>query len=246
MQKEKDLVSSGLANFIYTTLKKEILTLSLVPGQGLQESMVCRRFKASRTPVHTALLRLSDEHLLDIVPYKEDRVSKLSVKSIRQTIYMRSVLESQVIKDFVDVADDMALEDCYHQLRRQDILLGSKDFTAETFFALDSAFHKFWFDKLLCSDLWDLIQKSEACYTRFRMMDIVEAHDYFSILDEHKQLVSLIENKDKENISELVTYHLLGGFRRLGEELATKYVSYFEDPDNLEEFAIWVGKIQRP
>ena len=45
--------------FAYETLRDEILTLALVPGQLLDETTLAERFGMSRSPVREALIRLA-------------------------------------------------------------------------------------------------------------------------------------------------------------------------------------------
>ncbi len=46
------------SQIIYQILKKEILDLTLKPGQSISEHEICNRFSVSRTPVRTVLQRL--------------------------------------------------------------------------------------------------------------------------------------------------------------------------------------------
>jgi DNA-binding GntR family transcriptional regulator len=72
------------SNFIYRTLKGEILNLAIAPGTVISENEVCECFSVSRTPVRSAFLRLSGAKLIKIVPYKETRVTRVpSSTSIR-------------------------------------------------------------------------------------------------------------------------------------------------------------------
>ena len=49
---------------VYDTLRAEILTLELKPGQLLDEQTLAERFDMSRSPVREALIRLAGEELV--------------------------------------------------------------------------------------------------------------------------------------------------------------------------------------
>ena len=49
---------------IYTTLRNEILSLVLKPGQLLDEMSIAERFDMSRSPVREALIRLASDELV--------------------------------------------------------------------------------------------------------------------------------------------------------------------------------------
>jgi DNA-binding GntR family transcriptional regulator len=53
---------------VYVTLRNEILTMKLAPGTHLDEQGVAERFGVSRSPVREALVRLSAERLVNILP----------------------------------------------------------------------------------------------------------------------------------------------------------------------------------
>ena len=63
-------INKDTASIIFDTLKKEILDLTLKPGEEVSENMLTKRFNASRTPVRTAIQRLADMDLIDIAPYQ--------------------------------------------------------------------------------------------------------------------------------------------------------------------------------
>ena len=111
------------AQYIFETLKEEILSLELKPAEEITEADLCKRFDASRTPVRTAIQRLSDIDLVEIAPYQYTRVSLIDFSSARQMIFMRIVLESRILSDFIDKANDFLIEDLEHIIRKQDILL---------------------------------------------------------------------------------------------------------------------------
>ncbi|NLA98707.1 MAG: GntR family transcriptional regulator [Spirochaetales bacterium] len=234
------------ANHVYASLRKEILGLDIVPGQLMREQDICERFEASRTPVHVALERLCDTGLLEFVPYKGVRATLLKFSHIYQIILMRTVLETKVLIDFARKADPFALERCHHSLRNQGILLASDQFEPAAFYALDSQLHQTWFDEVGFPLFWDAIQDSEVYYTRFRMLDIVEMHNFKEIVQEHAVLLSLLESQQYDHIEGVLTYHLFGGIRRMQHVLQTDLGSYFSDAQNIGSYLDRVLSFERP
>ncbi|MDD3904321.1 MAG: GntR family transcriptional regulator [Sphaerochaeta sp.] len=238
--------SKDVSEMIFSTLKNEILELTIKPGQLMTENSLCERFSVSRTPVHVALQRLSDAGLLEMVPYKGVRSTLLRFDDVRQTISMRIILEVQAICDFIDIDDPFYFEDCQHNLRKQEILLASEGFTPATFYQLDSKLHQIWFERVRLPKIWDMIQEFEVYYTRFKMLDIVEMHDFQGIYSEHAQLLDLIKNKRKDQVRALITYHMYGGIRRLFDKLGGELAPYFEDSDEMESFIKNIRTFERP
>ena len=53
---------------VYDALKRDILEMTLPPGEALDETRLSRRFSMSRTPVREALVRLAAEGLVTTLP----------------------------------------------------------------------------------------------------------------------------------------------------------------------------------
>jgi DNA-binding GntR family transcriptional regulator len=213
---------------IYSILKKEILNLTIPPGTVISEGEICGRFSVSRTPVRSVFQRLSDIKLIKIVPYKETRVTLINLHQIKQMIYMRTAIESKVVRDFIGLNNVLLIEKLRYLLRKQIVLLNA-DFTPQDFYTEDSAFHRIWFSAMDMDFLWRKIQHAQVHYTRFRMLDIVGMRNFSAIVEEHKKLFSVIENKRIDEVEPFLTRHFNGGIRRLGKLIYTEYAGYFEN-----------------
>lgn len=66
---------SGRTTHLYQELREQILELELRPGQELDEAMLAERFRRSRTAVREALLNLSNERLVELLPNRGARVA---------------------------------------------------------------------------------------------------------------------------------------------------------------------------
>ena len=79
-----------------------------------------------------------------------------------------------------------------------------------------------------CLEIWRLLQES-VHYTRLRMLDIVEVRDFLSIVEEHREILSMVKAKDKKDIGALLDRHLHGGLVRIRERSGGKYGKYFRN-----------------
>ena len=59
--------NKDIATMIYEDFSEKILSLEYKPGMPFSENDVCEMYKASRTPVRTALQRLADKGLIDLL-----------------------------------------------------------------------------------------------------------------------------------------------------------------------------------
>jgi DNA-binding GntR family transcriptional regulator len=220
---------------IFSILRKEILELSIKPGETLVESSVCERFNASRPPVRNAFQRLSDQGLIDIVPYRGVTVSLLDLDYIHQMVHLRSTLETRILVDFINnKPNPFVIEELEHNIRKQEIFVNQVSIDKTEFYKLDSNLHNIWFQYQKCEDLWNLIQKQEIHYTRFRLLDYGEMHNYAELYSEHIMLLEAIKTNDTHEISTIVENHLVGGLRRLGTKVFNEYRDFFKEPKNQE------------
>lgn len=211
---------------IYNTIKHEILTLSLKPGQSISEHELCKRFAVSRTPVRTALQRLRSDGLIHVVPYRDTTVTLLDFDEIQQTIYLRAAVESAVLRDFLSICTPALEEKIRFQISRQEMLMQG-EFEEARFYEMDSKLHAIWFRETGKEKLWRMLQKAQIHYTRFRMLDIVATPDFPRLLKEHKAFLQLIQDRKADDAEELVHRHLYGGIERIQKQTQTNLREYF-------------------
>ena len=219
--------SRDISSVIYDDLKDKILNLTLLPGTPLSESEICSTFNSSRTPFRTAMHRLADQNLVDIMKYQEIRVSLINLDSVKQFIYARTAIEERVIRDFMAKDEALLIEDVDHLIRKQSIVFEQEKFKPEKFYSLDTSMHEIWFRTTEKLALWTLINSS-VDYTRVRMLDIKEKKDYKSIIDDHKELLEVIRKKDYNSVYPIIERHLTGGIIRLEDRMNNNLDKYFK------------------
>ncbi len=65
---------------VYAALREDILSLTIAPGELLDEVQIGRRFRLSRSPVREALIRLASEGLVRTLPNKSTMVAPLNLE----------------------------------------------------------------------------------------------------------------------------------------------------------------------
>lgn len=67
---------------VYTTIRNEILSMSLRPGSPLDEVRLSERFGMSRTPIREALLRLAADGLVTTLPNRNTIVATIDFATL--------------------------------------------------------------------------------------------------------------------------------------------------------------------
>lgn len=225
---------------IYQQLAGEILRFEHKPGDALSEHCLCQRFSLSRTPVRSILQRLQENGLVKILPRKGSMVTRLNYDIVNQLIYERVAVESMVLRDFITSctpADVERVRFAFTQLQEiGNVFFSDKEhFEVSNFLESDYRMHEIWFRATNKLYLWERLSSVESSYTRFCTLDIIEGRNVPDVLEDHEEMLRLIDTRNPETIEALISRHLYGGVRRLGGLVFTKYADYFEQAEAAEE-----------
>jgi len=92
---DKGKKNVSVREFVLSTVRNEILTGALVPGQRLVEGEMCTRLGVSRTSVREVLRQLEAEKLVVIEPYKGPSVARVTWEEAEEIYFVRELLEVQ-------------------------------------------------------------------------------------------------------------------------------------------------------
>src|SRR5574344_790264 len=84
---------------IYQKILSDIITLKIRPGTRLKEVEISERFHVSRTPMRDVFKKLESDKLLVIYSQSGSYVTKIDLSGISDIMYLRTVTETEVMKD---------------------------------------------------------------------------------------------------------------------------------------------------
>ncbi len=87
-------MGQSLAEQVYETIKNDIITCALQPGQQIAQPQLAERYEVGVTPVREALQRLAQEGLVQAVPRFGYIVTPITVSDVAEIYELRSILES--------------------------------------------------------------------------------------------------------------------------------------------------------
>ena len=82
-----------LTNKVYSSFKHDIIYGFFQPGEPLSEKALASRYKASRTPVREAAVRLQKDRLLRIVPNRGYFVAQITLQVLNDLYEFRAAVE---------------------------------------------------------------------------------------------------------------------------------------------------------
>jgi len=213
---------------VYHSLKEDIITLKLKPGQKISENEIASIYNVSRSPIKTAFQRLQGEKYIEIVPQKGSFVTLLDMKYIRDVIYMRMVLELDMLRSIIENGlTEKTVSSLKLNLDEQRNLINSNHLTPSSFYEIDSAFHNILFSAAGRECMWDVIQGFQVYYTRFRIMDTMTTERYEELYTDHMNIIDALGNSDYNSLSKHVTDHLHSNLRKLDSKIKGEYSKYF-------------------
>lgn len=86
---------------IYQEIFDAILSFKLRPGTRLTEGNLSKIFNVGRTTIRSALLRLSQDHIIEIKPNKGAFIASPSVKQAIDILEARKLIEVAIVKDVI-------------------------------------------------------------------------------------------------------------------------------------------------
>lgn len=87
-------------------LRLDIIEGVLAPGQRLRSAELTDRYQVSATPLREALQRLAAQNLVEIDPRFGATVAPISLNDLRDTYWLREVLETLALRRSMEIGDD--------------------------------------------------------------------------------------------------------------------------------------------
>ncbi len=221
-----------LNQYTYESLKKDIMTFVLKPGEPVSAAKLAERYKVSRTPAREALVRLQGEGLVDIYPQSKSVISKISVMRTRQEWFVRRTLELAMVDAFFENVSKEDIEEMKHYAGKLSDI-GTKARTPETaydYLLYDNYLHAVTYrvagEKLAAS----IIEKSVAHYNRARVLSGMDNMIRDRIDADHSRLIELVETGNIEGYRSVLSIHL-GYMLSDIEDMKRKQPEMFETED---------------
>lgn len=91
---------------IYQEIFDAILSFRLRPGTRLTEDNLSKIFNVGRNIIRRALLRLSQDHIIEIQPNKGAFIASPSIKQAKDILEARKLIEIAIVKDVIEYATE--------------------------------------------------------------------------------------------------------------------------------------------
>ncbi|MDQ0394186.1 GntR family transcriptional regulator [Labrys monachus] len=211
-----------VADQIYDALKEAIVSVQLLPGTSISENRICRHFGVSRTPVRSAVVRLSEDGLVDVYPQQGSFVSPIRLAEINDSHFVRKNLEIALLRE---AATKWSPEKSAHaraiiEVQRQAIEAGD----GNLFFREDEHFHQAFAGFAEREGVWATVLQAKARLARF--VRLFGKPDRLPVVvREHLAILDALDARQIDRAIQQLDYHLDMAFTIL-KQLPDEYGPY--------------------
>jgi DNA-binding GntR family transcriptional regulator len=205
---EQRRVKGTGARFAYETLRDEILSLALAPGQLLDETTFAERFSMSRSPVREAFIRLAGDGLVVTLANRSTIVAPIDVQSfpkyvealdIAQRMNTRLAADLRSEADLAKIAKAQTrFEAAVKRGEHLEMSEANKGFHMAIAMAGRNPYLTSFYERLLD-------QGRRMLHLHFDYLE--RTHDGVLLTEEHSAMLDAIRDRDVERADALAHSH---------------------------------------
>ena len=195
------------ARQVYTSIREEIIALTLAPGEPINELKLVSRFGVSRSPIREALIRLEADGLIQMLPNKGTIVAPLHIEEFPQYIDALDLIQRTVthlaarLRTDRDLATITERNEAFKSAVNRHDVIGMIDANREFHLAISLAARNRHFTHLykrLLDDGRRIIRMYYMSYNDNPPRDRVESHE---------KIIDAIRNQDSALAEQLAHEH---------------------------------------
>lgn len=209
-----------LREIVFEAIREAIINRTLKPGERLMEIQLAEEMGVSRTPVREAIRKLELEGFLVMIPRKGAYVAGLSMKDIADVFEIRAALEGLA----AGLAAERITEEELEELERLLVKIGecilSNDLNAVI--EQDTEFHDVLFKATRNERLVQIVSNLREQIQRYRTASLSSPGRMKLALEEHKQIVEALSERDVEKAQRLAREHIENAENSMLEVLETQ------------------------
>jgi DNA-binding GntR family transcriptional regulator len=184
-----------------------IVEKRLPPGTWLREEALGRVYSVSRTKIRAALLMLSKDKLIEMIPDKGAFVCQPTVQEAREVFAVRRILESEVVRLFIANARPRDYQVLEQHIRFERTALRQTTTTGTVREKVLGDFHVALAEATGNKTLAELVRELVARSSLIAML-YHSSNDPHCSSDEHSEFLRICRKGDAEGAVACMTEHL--------------------------------------
>lgn len=210
---------------VYETLRAQIISLELPPGERLSRSELAKQFNVSASPLREAIQRLERDGLVAIFRQSRTVVTSIDPGLLQQEHFLRTAVECEVVNALAAMPDKSVLKRASAIIRMQRVLIDDPE-QIDLFRKLDEDFHRELFEAAGKGVLYLYATERTGQMARLRSLDLPSEGKLTSVVELHEAIVSTILSGDRCAATDAMRAHLSGTIARL-PNIMSQYPEFF-------------------
>lgn len=196
------LATTSMGDVLLDSLRREIVSGRLRPGESLRQDEIARSFGVSHVPVRETFIRLQAEGLVEIRPRRGAIVAALSAAEVEDLNDMRSALECCALRIAIPKIGDADLRKAAQVLDRID-----RDRSRWADFNTD--FHSILYKPAARPRLLGAILTLQRNLARYIHREVEVTNNFAESQRQHRKLLTLIKGARVAEACTLLHDHIV-------------------------------------
>ena len=198
--------TKSLEEQVYQSLEEAIISGEYTRGDSLTEMSLCKKLGVSRTPVRSALHRLSEEGLIEISPNRGAIVIGISDEDLADTYRIRIKLEGLASAMAAERISDEEKNELRETVELSEFYLdkGNIDKVKE----LDSVFHKIIYKACGNRSMCKILSELHRNIRSYRKLSLNVPGRLEMSVKEHREIYRAIEAGLANEADKLASLHI--------------------------------------
>ena len=195
----------------YDYLINQIKDGTLRPDTIYSLNQMAKEIGVSRTPLRDAVLRLEQEHYVDILPSKGFVLHKMTREDIIETYQLRSAIELYCFKQLSMGLDTPRGQEYFNKLSNKVALqkeIATTTRSTEDYGRKDYEFHRSVVQYVGNASMLDIYRRFMYRIFWLNVTSFSQEGRMDDTMVEHEQILSFIQNHDMEGLEKLMEHHL--------------------------------------
>ncbi|NRF93215.1 GntR family transcriptional regulator [Paenibacillus frigoriresistens] len=201
---------------IYSSIKEQILSYSLSPGEKVNIDQMARELNVSNIPIREALSRLASEGLVHIIPYKGVTVAEMSLKDLDELYEIRIELEGYAARKATQLIPEAEINWLDEEMKRCFLSIETCKGNLETVMKMNEQLHGTILKYAHNENLSNLIKLSLQRIERYliyarRDLDIETVKREWH---EHQAILSFLKERNNQMAEKAMRNHISNSHQR--------------------------------
>lgn len=195
-----------LRDVVFNTLRQEILTGKMKPGERLMEIHLANKLGVSRTPIREAIRKLELEGLVIMIPRRGAEVAQITWKNLKDVLEVRRALDVLAIELACERMPQEGVGSLYKACEAFEAATKTQD--TRKIAEADVAFHDIIVVSTGNNRLIQLVNNLAEQMYRYRFEYLKDDSQHRMLVREHQEMYQSILNGDKAAAANVVKKHI--------------------------------------